>query len=287
MRAFDIHLFATCPDDPKAVECVASYHLISGNQEEYKRRGLVVGTTSRILRGAAVSTLIVAVLMSLAPSAEAATTVRAPAIKNANCTKGDNSCYAGYTVSVNGVSSATTTFTVPTITCGTTTEVVVPSMILGDTTGANFDVGGAYLKCNKDGVAHYGAIIVIDGTQTSVTDKVAPGDMLTTTVSATTSGSSITIKDTTAGWTKTVTGTGFTVAYADAGDDWAFSNRTAKVRKVPTFSQISFSQTTVGGAALGTYSPTAANRTIKGTVDITTSVLNKAGTGFTTTFDPK
>lgn len=237
------------------------------------------------LRFGLLSLAAAATVLFLAAGAQASSLAgRGPGIPTSKCSSSGNSCFAGYAVNIpSGTKSASVHFVVSALTCGTTKRLVLPSIIVGNSTETHYVIGGVSEQC-VSGKRHYVPLAQAGSKATAINQPVKAGDHVSVSASASASGAAVTVKDSTESWSATVKSAGFSPAFADFGMDWQYNATTGVVYGVPRFGTAAFTSALVGTKALGTLNPERFNRTISGTRDITTGAFNTAKTRFTATF---
>jgi hypothetical protein len=168
--------------------------------------------------------------------------------------------FAGYTATPSTLVSAKATIKIPSITCASSGDTgIAPGVWLAGLGQPPFSGAIGLLYC-ENGQVTYDAAIIINGTQT-VPFAVKPGDTLVVSISATTTETSATVRDVTAGLSKTVSGTGGNKTQAFVGDGGvSFSGVGGPVAGVPRFKSYPVSSVSVGGQALGSVHPVSVER---------------------------
>lgn len=117
-------------------------------------------------------------------------------------------------------------------------------------------------------------------------NTVSPGDHFTSTVSASGSTFTLTLSDTTRGWTKTTTKTSSTAELASAEIIAEAPSSSTGVLPLSNFGTASFTNSKANGQAIGNYSPDAITMASGSTTKATTSALS-SGTNFSVTWKHK
>ena len=176
---------------------------------------------------------------------------------------------------VDGSSSASGTFTVPTLTCTAATKGIA-IVEVGDPSD-DFTISGVEAVC-LDGAASYTAAIVLNGTETHYF-TVDPGDTVTAQIKETTASTSVTLDDTTLGVSKkstTATGQAMDlVSFADNSVEYG-----SKLVGTPKFTTNTFSKSLVDGKALSLSEPTAYELEFKSTLEAVPGSLSASGQVF-------
>jgi hypothetical protein len=224
--------------------------------------------TKRLLLSSAVALGVISGLSGVAYAAPAKTTITHTAH------------FAGYEVTV-APTTATTSFSIPAISCTSTFSAVNAFVGLNNFTTNEFDSGGIAATCEK-GTPQYAAYTEINNAFYTSSQQVNSGDAVTVTVSASSSSTTVTVDDATTGSSTSVSQSGpggggtFTSVSIGAGGEGA------NTIPPPTFDFISFSGSKVNGVSL-----TSAGSTFeyewytKKVLVVGTSHLSAGGTAFT------
>jgi hypothetical protein len=182
-------------------------------------------------------------------------------------------------------SSASTTFSVPALKCPATglTGVAPGSFVFtGTGTTASISGAGVFLVC-QNGATIYQAEAIVDGTGTALAVTVAKADVITTTVSVTATKVTVTLKDTTKHFAKTLTGAGAKPTEVLDGIDGLNSGTTPL--GVPNFGTTALSNSSIDGKTLTLAAAKALDRaTAAHVLQIKTGTLDATGKKFTETF---
>ena len=236
---------------------------------------------SAVAAAAAVASLVVA--MAPAGAAAKARVQRAP---NAQSTS-----FAGYAVGAAGggpVTSVFAAFTIPSVTCGPTeSSGVLPMAEMFDSKGTAFAAGGVFVACDNGGLILRNYISINNYSPATTSFAPAPGDRITVAIKQSTVGAKVIVRDLTQlrGQTFTLLGASFAGSddTSNIGDS-AISLSGTSVPN-PAFGSILFSHVWTNGVAIGALPNTGYNQATApiGSVKISTSPLNTAGTWFRTT----
>lgn len=224
--------------------------------------------------------LVLAAAIALAASVS--TSARATATKAPQ----RSATFAGYEVSkpTAHVTTATTTFIVPTITCKKSFSGVGPSVVVQTTPNKHNvytdDVAAVGVGCEKK-VPAYESIITIDGHNFN-DFPFAAGDKVVVNVTVKKSKTSVTIDDITSGAHKTRAGAGRVGAIAYIGDEGLVIN--SRKTGLDPFTKTSFTASKVNGKSLAAQKALGFERKRGKTVQIAVSKLSK-GKDFTLTFE--
>lgn len=179
-------------------------------------------------------------------------------------------------------SSAATTFTVPTVTCGASeTSGVIAGSGIFSSVSEWVSAGGIIVGCDS-GVAVYAAEAVINNNPSDVDITPSPGDTISTSVVIVPGQTQVVVDDVTQDVSSTTTqAVGMVGTYISNGID---AERTPAVLPVPDFGVMTFSNTSIDGLTVKAAHGKAINRVTGGVLQIKTGKLNKAGNGYTETF---
>jgi hypothetical protein len=188
--------------------------------------------------------------------------------------------FAGFEVNANAT-EATTSFVLPTITCGSTFSGIDPFVGLNNFTTEKFTAAGVSAWCSG-GKANYQAYTEINNDVWNSSQGVKAGDTIKVTVRAFSVGTTVTVDDMTEGSATSATqsgpGGGGTFTSVSVGSDGIGAPR----NPAPTFGSVSFSATKVNGASFGSVGPTTRYEWFRhGVLQVATSRLS-GGTAFST-----
>jgi hypothetical protein len=189
-----------------------------------------------------------------------------------------SSNFAGWVFGKTGSAKSTIEYKAPAITCTTASQGVAPSdYIFSGASGSKQQSAGLIMAC-VSGHKHYIPALVINGTETNLSNTVAAGDLIKLTVSASTTKVSATIADLTSPRTfsKTLTGTGSAAFQEQDGDGRiTIGGTTASIVK---FTKISWTHGAINSKPLGSVTPrTQVNMKTGSTLQIQTSALTPTG----------
>lgn len=211
---------------------------------------------------------------------------RANAHQKAVAQTDEGAGYWLYPGEVNGLSSASATFVMPSFSCAHSgdQEWLLPGLWVfsGGALTEQVDVN---FNCNNGSVLQQGFACLTDGCgSTSIFPD--PGDTMIASLAYTSTATVATLKDVTQGVTSqfvgAATSTDQIVLVGDVGPDWFFGG---VVKKVPVFSKVKFTQVQLNGQYLED-GPNPARYNLKtGTsLQIATTNILSDGESFTTTF---
>jgi hypothetical protein len=181
-------------------------------------------------------------------------------------------------------SSAATSFTVPDLTCpssSATTGITFGSGIYS--AESNWvSAGGVVAECQA-GVPVYSAQVIIDNDVTSLSVTPAAGDTVSTSVNIVPGQTQVTVDDITQGSNTTMTDpAGSLATYLLLGAD---VDRNPSVTGVPNFGKVKFTNASFNGKAAGKATGVKIADLYSGKVlEVTSSQLTHKGTGFTENF---
>ena len=179
-------------------------------------------------------------------------------------------------------SSAATTFTVPTITCGASeTSGVIAGSGIFSSVSSWVSAGGIVVGCDS-GAAVYAAEAVINNDPTVLDLSPAPGDTVSTSVVIVPGSTQVVVDDVTQDVSLTTTAAvGMVGTYISNGID---AERAPGVLPVPNFGVMIFSNTSINGLTVKKAHGKPINRKAGSVLQIKTGKLNKAGNQYTETF---
>jgi hypothetical protein len=230
-----------------------------------------MGNWTRV-RALSIAAMTAVAVGCVSPAASGATT---------GSSHGHSPSFAGY--QNNGaVTSASTTFKLPALTCTATNSGTVPNLTLTNFTTEEFTGGGVYVQC-VGGVATYGAYAEINNKYGYLTPTLHAGDTIKVSLATSAKGTTVTVADTTTKGTlkSTVKGPG------GAGSFTGMSVGDAQIGSpglpIPQFTPLRFTATKVNGVSLGAGTVFGSDMYNGATLQILAGTLSAAGT-FTTTF---
>lgn len=205
--------------------------------------------------------------------------------------------YAGYEATPSSSSEmATATVTVPTITCPKSQNIdLIPTVWIQDTkVRQNFVTAGAFFTC-MSGTASYGAQAGIFWAATSCIShvlKVFPGNAVVLTASASPTGTSASVVDTTTGKSKSCHGgpgskgavwTGVCAAGPNLNGGTA-SKPPCMAGYIPKFTKIKFTKARDDSVPLGSWKPKEYEARSGTTLEMNVSPLTSGGSAFNVGF---
>lgn len=191
-----------------------------------------------------------------------------------------NPNFAGWVFNKTGSATSTIEFKAPAITCTTATQGVSPAneMLSGTSSSPKVQLAGLLAVCDGGQKVYIPFLVINSGKEKNLTNTVKAGDLIKTTVSASTTKVSATIADLTSGrtFTKTVTGTGSAALQEQLGDGRiAVNTKTAPVVK---FTKIAFTKGAINSKPLGSVSARQKfNMQTGSTLRISTTALTPSG----------
>ena len=190
-----------------------------------------------------------------------------------------NPGYAGYEVDPTAGSPVAVSFVVPTLACPSNRYFgTIPGVLAG---GIAYLGAGVALEC-YGGKPHYTAVSFYNGPFDDLGPVVHPGDSISVSVSDDSSSSEADLSDVTTGAFGVNTYPGFSMSYADVGDDSEYNYYTPL--GVPSFGSVAFTGATVGGKKLGSLSPAGESMGDGTTTLVQTSAIGSDKTSFTTSY---
>ncbi|WBP85209.1 G1 family glutamic endopeptidase [Kitasatospora cathayae] len=238
-------------------------------------------------RTLAVSTALLTLLGTAAPAlaATAPTLVQAPLAHHGggllHSTSGN---WAGYAATGGKFTSVSASWVQPAVTCsGTNTWSSFWVGLDGD--GSNtVEQTGTEADCSSGRPVYSAWYEMYPQYPSNFSSTVRPGDHFTASVTTNGSGSfTLTLSDTTAGWSHTVNKSLKSAALASAEVIAEAPSSSSGVLPLSDFGSVSFSGSTVNGQALGGFSPDNITMASGGTTKATTSSLS-GGSSFSVTW---
>ncbi|HJP78592.1 MAG TPA: G1 family glutamic endopeptidase [Pseudonocardiaceae bacterium] len=239
----------------------------------------------RSLRFVAVAGVAAAVVLALAPAANAAAANGADHVVGHGSNVQQSSNWSGYAETAGGYTSATANWTVPSV--SSSSSATYSSAWVGIDGDGNSNLIQTGTEADYySGRAHYDAWWeILPAAETVITNiTVHPGDSFTGTVSKV-SGTTwkITLRDNTTGASfssnKTYTGPGHSVEYIQEAPEVG-----GRIAKIAHFSTFSFSGLTVNGHSPGLVSADEIVLVQNGVTYSTPSAPNSAGNGFSVSY---
>ncbi|WP_051825411.1 G1 family glutamic endopeptidase [Kitasatospora aureofaciens] len=238
-------------------------------------------------RTLAVSTVLLTLLGTAAPAvaATAPTLVQAPLAHHGggllHSTSGN---WAGYAATGGRFTSVKASWVQPAVSCnGTDTWSSFWVGLDGD--GSNsVEQTGTEADCSSGSPVYSAWYEMYPAYPVNYSNTVRPGDHFTASVTTSGSGSfTLTLSDTTAGWSRTVNKSLKSAALASAEVIAEAPSSSSGVLPLSNFGSVAFSGSTVNGQALGGFSPDAITMASGGTTKATTSGLS-GGSSFSVTW---
>jgi hypothetical protein len=252
---------------------------------------------SATVRITAVSAVAAAVLSALAtaPSAVAATH---PALRltpmgshrlvgpdSSRISHSTSSNWAGYAATGSTFTSVSASWVQPSVSCTSATSY--SSFWIGlDGDGSNsVEQTGTEADCSGGHAQYYSWYEMYPAYPVNYSNSVSPGDHFTSTVSTSGSGSfTLTLTNTTKGWTKTTKKTLRNASLASAEIIAEAPSSSSGVLPLAHFSTASFTSASANGQPIGNYGPDKINMASGGTTKATTSALS-GGSNFSVTWN--
>ena len=215
---------------------------------------------------------------AFAHSGPSARLARAAGLSFADPANSTSTGFGGWVFKATAAKSVTAEYKVPTLKCGTATAGVGPIAVFatGTSSAPKFNAAGLLLECSGGSPAA-AAAVVVDGTATTGTKAPHAGDLIQVTIVSSTTKTTATVKDLTAGHTFTLTksGAGAAPLQEQIIDDSLATSSGAQL-PVANFGKITFTKGAVSGKAIGSVSPrTGVNmQTSKGVLQILTGAIS-------------
>jgi hypothetical protein len=194
--------------------------------------------------------------------------------------------FAGYETSVAAGSAtvATSSFTLPTVTCDTTDRAIARGVAVLIDSGKTASAAYVFTGC-VSGVATYYPGVIVSGTETDYPSMpVAAGDVIDVTVKVSVNRTKVEVTDVTTNVTEKLKGSGASASGTLFGDS-GWGSSTGLLEHVPIFTKLTYKDCLIDGNTLASSHPHALQRVNSiGTVQITPGNFWPGGTAFTTHF---
>ena len=159
--------------------------------------------------------------------------------------------WSGLAKTGSGFTSASATWTEPTVTCNSTNDLMAPWVGIDGYSSSSVEQTGVATDCSSGRAVYSGWYEMYPANPVYYTNAVSAGDVFNASVTRSGTTYTLTLSDTTKGWTKTTTKSG------------NFSNASAEViiesptGAYPKFGTVSFTNAKINGTAIASFSPTA------------------------------
>jgi hypothetical protein len=202
--------------------------------------------------------------------------------------------FAGYAVggaAGAAVTSASTTFTLPSVKCATTGDSGLVALAqIFSSTGTTAAVAGVFVVCESGSLVFQNLLEVNGHSPTTLKFTPAAGNKMTVSVTQTSTGAKVVVNDLTLKKSQTYAGVKGSSSGTDDNSNIGDGGITLNGTSVgnPSFGSISYSNDLTNKVAIGTLPYTAYNEATAatgGTVQILTAKLGKTGNSFKTTFE--
>jgi hypothetical protein len=230
---------------------------------------------------------VMAPVLGLAVPAQAAATGHGgsgPAAAQARTPSAINSTgFAGYqaTVTAGSATSSAAQYKLPKLSCTSADRGITPVAGVEVNNKTSYSAAFVFTGC-QTGKAVYFPALVVSGNEVNYTTAFHAGDVIKVTTKVTTTGTTVSVADTTTAVTKKRTGAGASASAAYVGDsDWTVNG---VILGVPSFGTLSFTSCSIDGKSLAASHPAEYQRVNGTTIQITTGALSSAGTAFATHF---
>jgi hypothetical protein len=191
--------------------------------------------------------------------------------------------FAGFEVTdANPTTEASTSFSVPALTCASTPSGAFAFVGLNNSTTNNFTDAGVGMSC-KSGASSYYAATDVNNTFYTSPQQIAAGDSVVVTVNATGTGTTATVTDHTNGSSTTVTVSGPGGAGSFNTVATGLEGVGAASNPPPQLGSMSFTGARINGAPFGSAGPFARYEWFHKTVLVAATSPLSAGTSFTVT----
>ena len=203
-------------------------------------------------------------------------------VRHANATSTN---WAGYAATGSTYTSVSTTFTQPKVTCTSGDQYSAFWVGLDGYSSDSVEQTGTEADCAGKTAEYSAWIEMYPADPVTYSNTVKAGDVITETVTEASNKYTLTLVDSTEGWTKTTTKTesGLARSSAEVIAEAPYSN---EVLPLANFGKVTFNNNTVDGSSLSSLSPAGINMaTSSGTLEATTSAFS--GNSFSITWNSK
>jgi hypothetical protein len=200
----------------------------------------------------------------------------APAARSGYNEDGQN--WSGYAAQGSGFSSVTSSWTEPAVTCNSTNDLFAPWVGIDGYGSATVEQTGVATDCSSGSPAYQGWYEMYPAAPVYYSNRTAAGDEITATVTRSGTSYTLTLADTTQGWTKTTTKT---LAATNASVEVIMESPTGAY---PNFGSVNFSGSRVDGGTLGDTGPVALDASNSSGFEDHTSALS-GGTNFSIAYE--
>jgi hypothetical protein len=192
--------------------------------------------------------------------------------------------WAGYAATSTSTkfTSISASWTQPAGTCGSATQYAAFWVGLDGYSSSTVEQTGTEVDCVGGRPSYYAWYEMYPGAAMNYSNKVSPGDVLTGTVSYSTKGFTVTLQDSTAGWTATTTAkvSGAQRSSAEVIAEAPCCTASGGILPLTNFGRVQFTGSTVNGTeSLATLNPVEITMP-----DVTVSALSASG-AFTVTYN--
>jgi hypothetical protein len=190
----------------------------------------------------------------------------------------DGQNWSGYAATGSGFSSVTSSWTEPAVTCNSTNDLFAPWVGIDGYGSATVEQTGVATDCSSGSPVYQGWYEMYPAAPVYYSNPAAAGDQITATVTRSGVSYTLTLADTTQGWTKTTTKT---LTATNASVEVIMESPTGAY---PNFGTVNFSGSQVDGSPLGNTGPVALDASNSGGFEDHTSALS-GGTNFSIAYE--
>ena len=159
----------------------------------------------------------------------------------------DGGNWSGYAAQGSGFSSVTSPWAEPSVTCNSTNDLFAPWVGIDGYGSATVEQTGVATDCSSGRPVYQGWYEMYPAAPVYYSNPVAAGDHITATVTRSGMSYTLTLADTTQGWTKTTTQT---LTATNASVEVIMESPTAAY---PNFGSVNFTGSQVDGGTLGSH----------------------------------
>jgi Peptidase A4 family len=190
----------------------------------------------------------------------------------------DGQNWSGYAATGSGFTSVTSSWTEPAVTCNSTNDLFAPWVGIDGYGSSTVEQTGVATDCSSGSPVSQGWYEMYPAAPVYYDNPTAAGDQITATVTRSGTSYTLTLADTTQGWTKTTTKT---LSATNASVEVIMESPTGAY---PNFGTVNFAGSTVNGGPLGNTGPVALDASNSSGFEDHTSALS-GGTNFSIAYE--
>lgn len=176
--------------------------------------------------------------------------------------------WSGAVVQGSGFTTVTSSWTEPSVTCNSSNDLMAPWVGIDGDGSSTVEQTGVATDCSSGKPVYQGWYEMYPKSPVYYTNPVSPGDQIVGKVSRSGSNYTLTLTDSTKGWTKTVTKS------LNAQNVSAEVIIESPTGAYPKFGQVNFTNSTIDGTPLGNLKPTLLDASNSGGYEDHTSAVS-------------